>query len=147
GLGALIMGIAGSMEDKYFPNVLPGYHPLPPEHPPTPPGPAPTPEPTPGPAPTPAPAPAPVPTPAPPPAPAPYYGGYKEHAHGPGLRHAHDGGDRWHIHGDPAAGPFDPLNMDTICFKKDNVPSGYNMADGKVCSNGTICFAEKGRKG
>lgn len=133
GLGALTLGIAAALEDKFFPNVLPGYQELPPEQP--------------APSPTPAPAPTPTPAPAPPSEPKPYYGDYTVHAHGPGKRHGHDGGDRWHFHGCPDDPGVDQMNTDTICFKPDQIPSGYNRADGQECTaNGSICFPQKGRK-
>lgn len=147
-IGALAGGIAGAIEDKH--HHLPGWKPLPgdegfvttepnpptnPSHPSLPPsGSNPT-HPT-----------IPVTPPSAPTEPRPDFGGYQVHAHA-GKRHAHDGGDRWHCHGDPKLG-LDPTNMDFICFKPGQVPSGYNLADGTpVDSNGSLCFTQKGRKG
>lgn len=78
-----------------------------------------------------------------------YFGDFKMHAHG-NIRHAHDGGDRWHSHNSPTDTSMEnnPVNTDWICFKPGNIPSGYKPEDGKVRDiNGTVCFPEKGRKG
>lgn len=140
GIGALALGVAGALEDKYFPGVLPGYKPkerdnaspvTPPVTPPS--------EPTPRPEPSPAPRPEPKPVPAP----APYFGDVKSHAH-EGRRHSHAGGDRWHFHGCPDEGK-DPLDTSVICFKADQVPSGYLAEEAVNCSgNGSVCFKQKG---
>ncbi len=146
-IGALAGGIAGAIEDRH--HHLPGWKPLPgdeggvpaqptnpsfPTQPSLPPnGSAPS-QPT-----------VPVPPISSPSEPKPDFGGYQVHAHG-GRRHGHDGGDRWHTHGDPKLG-LDPLNTDYICFKAGEIPSGYLLADGTpVESNGSVCFIEKGRK-
>lgn len=146
-LGAVAGGIAGAIEDRHF--HLPGWKPLP--------GDTPVPDPLPGPPPSPGPnpghpgssgpvPPTPVPGPVLPPAQVGDFGKFVTHAH-EGRRHAHDGGDRWHCHGDPKLG-LDPLNTDYICFKPGQVPAGYNLAEGTpVESNGSVCFIQKGRKG
>lgn len=127
GLGAIALGVANviSQRSQIASRPKPG-------------------KPTPGPTPDPVPGPAPKPTPKPDPKPpAPYYGDVTTHAH-EGRRHTHAGGDRWHFHGCPGDGK-DPLNTEVICFKPEQVPSGY-LNDEKVeCSgNGTVCYVEKG---
>lgn len=135
GLGALALGVAGALEDKYLPGVLPGY-----QEPRDDGRPDPAPNPGPGPKP---PAPNP-PRPAPPkPAPRPDYGKTTTHAH-EGQRHTHAGGDRWHFHGCPDEG-HDPINTDIICFKPDQVPSGYQDEAPYNCDvNGSVCYKQKG---
>ncbi len=134
GIGALALGVAGALEDKYFPGVLPGHkeksktEPLPPSNPGTPyPGhPAP-----------------PTTEPLPPVTPAPYYGEVQTHAH-ESRRHSHAGGNLWHFHGCPGDG-HDALDTSIICFKPNQVPSGYKTETPTECEgNGSVCYLEKG---
>lgn len=120
GLGALALGVANVISQRAQANSKPE------------PGPAPKP-----------PGPTPDPAPKPTPPPAPYYGGVQNHAHA-GSRHTHAGGDRWHFHGCPDEGK-DPLNTEVICFKPNNVPSGYSEEKPVECAvNGSVCYEQKG---
>jgi hypothetical protein len=119
GLGAIALGVANVISQKSQANSQPG---------PKPPAPAP---------------PGPKPDPKPPAPPKPDYGGVKNHAHD-GRRHTHAGGDRWHYHGCPDENK-DPLNTEVICFKPNQVPSGYKEEDKTACAdNGTVCYTQKG---
>lgn len=81
--------------------------------------------------------------PVPQPPRAPDYGRVENHAHA-GGRHTHAGGDRWHFHGCPDE-VTNPLNTQVICFKPDQVPSGYQEEKKIDCAqNGTVCFNQKG---
>lgn len=141
-IGAVAGGVAAAMEEKYFPDVLPGYTPKPqdpvkPTPPngedpvkPTPPKPEP-PKPEP---------PKPEPPKPEPPKPKPDCGGYRRHTHDDAdFRHSHAGADRWHYHGCPDTGVFDE---NIICFKPSQVPDCYKDEDPlKSCdSNGSVCY-------
>ncbi|MCA9781086.1 MAG: hypothetical protein KC800_30410 [Candidatus Eremiobacteraeota bacterium] len=127
GLGALALGVASVISQRSQASSKPG------------PSPAPKPDPKPDPNPAPKPDPKPVPAPEP----APYYGDVKNHAHD-GRRHSHAGGDRWHFHGCPDDGR-PAFNNEYICFKPDQVPSGYKEDEKVDCgANGSVCYVQKG---
>ena len=141
GIGAIALGVAGALEDKYFPGVLPGYKAKDKSAPTPPVGPSPLP------APRPTPSPKPVPPrgkPTKPVPPAPFFGEVETHAH-EGQRHTHAGGDRWHFHGCLPGEKNHALDTHKICFKPDQVPSGYLAEQAVPCdSNGSVCYIEKG---
>ena len=124
-IGAIAGGVAAAMEERYFPNVLPGYTPKPDKDgkvEPKPPGKT---DPT---------------KPAPP---KKNCGGYGRHTHDDAdFRHSHAGGDRWHYHGCPDNGV---QNEDIICFKPSQVPECYEEEKPvQNCdTNGSVCYITK----
>ena len=132
-IGALAGGITAAMEERFFPDKLPGYEPkpAPPEKPEPPVGGA-EPKPEPPLAPDP---------PAPPSEPSHECGGRMRHSHdNAGVRHTHSSADRWHYHGCPDGGAgFDESQ---ICFKENNVPECYkdDTPLAHCESNGSVCY-------
>ena len=137
-IGALAGGVTAAMEERFFPNVLPGYEPKPEKGsgavPPSNPGDPtnPTPPPT---------APTPPANPQPPTTPH-ECGGRERHTHDEAdVRHTHSSADRWHYHGCPDEGVAG-FDESTICFKENNVPDCYqDDTPSKTCdSNDSVCY-------
>jgi hypothetical protein len=134
-IGALAGGITAALEERFFPNTLPGYEPktgkpgdpiAPPYNGQPPAGPV---------------KPEPPAQPAPPSQPEHDCGGRTRHTHdNANVRHTHSSADRWHYHGCPdGAEAFDES---VICFKETNVPVCYlDDTPTKSCdSNDSVCY-------
>lgn len=129
-VGALAGGVTAALEERFFPDKLPGYEPKP--APPAGQEPPRNEEPK----------PEPPATPTPPPSePDHECGGRVRHTHdNANVRHTHSSADRWHYHGCPDGG--ESFDESVICFKEDNVPECYqDDTPTKNCdSNSSVCY-------